>query len=88
MRRMSELKAEADRVFQHAMEVADGIIPENSPPTFIRSDWKDDLNGPPPWYGPDYDPSQLMLEATADPANIVKRSESPSDSVAGERPST
>ena len=51
----------ADRINQHNKEVAAGLIPEDSPPTFIRADWKPNENGLPGWFPPDFKAGQVFI---------------------------
>ena len=51
-----------DRIHQHNKEVAAGLIPADSPPTFIRADWKPNENGLPGWFPPDFKPGQVIIE--------------------------
>jgi hypothetical protein len=55
-----------DRLAQHAVEVEAGLIPTDSPPTFIGADWKPDANGKPGWFGPDWHPDERTVDAVAD----------------------
>ena len=52
----------ADRINQHNKEVAAGLIPADSPPTFIRADWKPNENGLPGWFPPDFKPGQVIID--------------------------
>jgi hypothetical protein len=55
-----------DRLVQHVIEVEAGLIPADSPPTWIRSDWQPDANGKPAWFGPDWHLDERTLDAVAD----------------------
>jgi hypothetical protein len=55
-----------DRLVQHVVEVKAGLIPENSPPTWIRSDWRPDASGKPGWFGPDYHLDQQTIDSVAE----------------------
>ena len=51
-----------ERLHQHNIQVAAGLIPEDSPPTWTTQDQKPDEKGLPWWLGPNYNPSPEMLE--------------------------
>ena len=53
-----ESDAGVKRMYQHQVEVEQGLIPADSPVDFVRADWKPDVKGFPGWYGPDYDPTE------------------------------
>ena len=52
---------------QHMREVEAGLIPADSPPDFVRSDWKPGPGGLPGWFGPDYHPTPEAIAAFAEP---------------------
>ena len=58
-----EANERVERMMLHAMQVADGLIPEDSPPDFVAPD---DLpeNGLPWWFGPDYHPTPRPLPSS------------------------
>ncbi len=58
-----ESDALVERMAQHTREVEAGLIPADSPPGFIRSDWKLDERGFPGWFGPDWKPTERAIKA-------------------------
>jgi hypothetical protein len=51
-----------DRLAKHAVQVAAGLLPADSPPDFIRPEGSDALvNGLPWWFGFDYKPTPEAL---------------------------
>ena len=58
-----------DRQLQHMKEVEAGLIPADSPPTFIRADWKPNSKGAPGWFGPDWKPSEQAIDSAAKAQN-------------------
>ena len=57
-----EAEALADRMHRHVMQIDAGLIPEDSPPGFLREDWPTDGTVP-PWFGPDYNPTPEAIES-------------------------
>jgi hypothetical protein len=51
-------------IAKHARQVAEGLIPADSPPTFVRPEGDDALDerGLPWWFGPDYHPTERAIE--------------------------
>lgn len=62
-RKLDEEEAHRVRLVQHAEEVEAGLIPPDSPPTWLRSDWVPDEHGRPGWFGPSFN---LRPEAEAE----------------------
>ena len=62
-----EAKVHQIKLLQHEKEVAAGLIPEDSPPDFIRADWgkAEEHGGRPGWYGPRWDPEEAARRAEA-----------------------
>ena len=58
-----ESDAGVKKMYQHMQEVEQGLIPESSPPDFVRSDWKPDEHGLPGWFGPDWHPTERAIKA-------------------------
>lgn len=58
-----------ERVFQHAKQVSEGLIPKDSPPTFLRpeGDAAEDARGLPWWFGSDYHPTDEALADVGEP---------------------
>jgi hypothetical protein len=50
-------------LFKHAEQVEAGLIPADSPPTFVRPEGEDahDAKGLPWWWGPSYHPTERAL---------------------------
>jgi hypothetical protein len=59
-----EANERVEMMLRHIQQVEAGLIPEDSPPTFTLPQALDD-RGLPWWFGPDYKPTDRMLEATA-----------------------
>jgi hypothetical protein len=59
----AESDAGVKKIYLHMREVEGGLIPESSPPDFVRADWKPDERGLPGWFGPQYHPEPHVLEA-------------------------
>lgn len=59
-----EAKKRVETLAKHAMQVAEGLIPMASPPTFVRPEGDDALNdhGLPWWIPPEYRPTERALE--------------------------
>ena len=76
-----ESDAGVKKMFQHIQEVEAGLIPEDSPVDFVRSDWKPDARGFPGWYGPDYDPNERQRAEFEKPASDGKPPVLPSGGV-------
>jgi len=55
-----------DRLVQHIKEVEAGLIPADSPVTFIRSDWQADENGKPGWFGPDWNADERSVDSAGE----------------------
>ena len=53
------------RIMLHAVQVQDGLIPANSPDDFVKpeGDTALDKKGLPWWFGPDFHPTQVALDA-------------------------
>lgn len=59
----------ADRLHEHMQQVASGLIPADSPATFLKPEGQAALvNGLPWWFGPDYKPTPEALTSATDPA--------------------
>lgn len=58
---------EQERREQHDHEVAEGLIPADSPPDFIRADWgkAEDHGNRPGWFGPDYNAEEALRRSEA-----------------------
>jgi hypothetical protein len=54
----------ADRMELHTKQVAAGLIPEDSPPDFVRPEGTEavDDHGRPWWFGKSYKPTAIALE--------------------------
>jgi hypothetical protein len=52
----AEAHRTVEKMVLHAVQVAEGLIPEDSPPTFTLPQPLDD-KGLPWWFGPDYHPT-------------------------------
>lgn len=61
-----ESDAGVKKMYQHMQEVEAGLVPEFSPPDFVRSDWKQDEHGFPGWFGPDWHPTERAIVAAAE----------------------
>ena len=58
-------------MLQHEKEVEAGLIPADSPPDFVRADWKPGPGGVPGWFGPDFRPPAITEdEPDLSPAGI------------------
>jgi hypothetical protein len=58
-----EAKKHVDTLAKHAMQVAEGLIPVNSPPTFLRPEGDNVLNERGlPWLMPAEYPTERALE--------------------------
>jgi hypothetical protein len=53
-----------EKLLLHQQQVDAGLIPADSPPTFVRPEGADALDerGLPWWFGPDYHPTERALE--------------------------
>lgn len=55
----------------HAIQVQEGLIPEDSPPAFVRPEGDDALvDGLPWWFGPDYSPTSEAIAEFSKPVGL------------------
>ena len=59
------VQAAEDSIVQHRAEVDAGLLPADSPPDFVRSDWQQRPDGLPGWFPPEYHPTNEALEEFA-----------------------
>ncbi len=64
-----EAHARIEKMMLHQQQVDSGLIPEDSPPMFVRPEGADALDerGLPWWFGPDYHPTPEALAAFSRP---------------------
>jgi hypothetical protein len=61
-----EQKQYADALITHGQQVADGLIPADSPPAFTVPQTVDE-RGLPWWFGPDYHPTERAIAEFSKP---------------------
>ena len=61
----NEAMEQTDAIAKHAQQVAEGLLPSDSPPTFVRPEGDDALDerGLPWFYGPLYSPTPEAIAA-------------------------
>ncbi len=75
-----------DLLEQHCIQVEQGLIPADSPPTFIRPEGDDALDerGLPWWFGPGYHPTPEALESFSDRPRLSREAFDHVDRMAGQ----
>lgn len=59
-----KIRDDVELQMKHLKQVEAGLIPEDSPPTFVRPEGDAALvDGKPWWMGPDYHPTEEALKA-------------------------